>query len=278
MMTCSTIQTEMQTIKNDEYSNATQGRKAWWLVWLCLVGLAVSVMALPARAEGLAMGGTRLIFNGAEESASISVSNTSDKDVWLMRFWVSPYGGEAAASTMAKTSAKKEQKAALPFVVTPPLWRLDPQSEVQLRVNQVADTLPQDRESVFHLNALAIPPKKGGKEYEKGVQSGLQFAINTQIKLIYRPKALNQRAVIKALPSKVTVKHQGNHVVVNNPTPYYITLVQIEVDKQAVQTDQDTMLAPFGSLSLPTSLSHGQFSYQTIDDDGARTPVMSAYF
>ncbi|MCU6244227.1 fimbrial biogenesis chaperone [Enterobacter asburiae] len=230
----------------------------------------VTVGASCAEAAGISLGGTRLIFDGAGDVASISVTNSSDEDVWLMRFWVSPYGDDK--------SQGDEGKNTTPFIVTPPLYRLDPQSAVQLRVNRMGNTLPADRESVFYLNSLAIPPKKGEKGYEKAVQNGLQFAVNTRIKLIYRPGALNDKAVIKALPGKLTVSGDGKNLTVKNPTPYYITLVQLAVNGKVLQTDKDTMVAPFGTLSLPSGDVHGRLSYQTVDDNGARTPVTDEKF
>lgn len=239
------------------------------LVALFAVGIS-GVMLARADAAGISLGGTRLIFDGAGDAASISVTNSSDQDVWLMRFWVSPYGDDK--------SPGGEGEINTPFIVTPPLYRLDPQSAVQLRVNRMSNTLPGDRESVFYLNSLAIPPKKGEKGYEKAVQNGLQFAVNTRIKLIYRPAALDHMAIIKALPDKLTVSGDGKKLTVKNPTPYYITLVQLAVNGKAVQTDKDTMVAPFGTLSLPDGNIHGRLSYQTVDDNGARTPVTDTDF
>ncbi|WP_329911909.1 molecular chaperone [Serratia quinivorans] len=239
----------------------------------CAVTLALSLggaaLVPSAYGAGISLGGTRLIFDGAKDAATIQVSNSSASDVWLMRFWVSHYGTQAS---------QEGDKTATPFVVTPPLYRLDPQTAVQLRVNRVQAPQPADRESVYYLNSLAIPPKKGEKGYNKAVQSGLQFAVNTRIKLIYRPAALNDSRVVKVLPEKLTVSSDGKNLQVKNPTPYYITLVQLSVNGKALQTDQDTMVAPFGALSVPSAVVHGKFAYQTVDDNGARTPVTEKTF
>nr|WP_254305101.1 molecular chaperone [Rahnella aceris] len=230
-----------------------------------MVGVAPS-----SCAAGISLGGTRLVFDGSKSAASISVSNSSVADVWLMRFWVSPYG--------AKSGDGSTKEEATPFVVTPPLYRLDPQTVVQLRVNRVQDTLPANRESVYYLNTLAIPPKKGEKGYEKAVQSGVQFAVNTRIKLIYRPAALNDTSVLKSLPGKLTASASGKAITVKNPTPYFITMVQLSINGKALQTEQDTMVAPFGELSVPSTVMHGKFTYQTVDDNGARTPLSEKTF
>lgn len=238
---------------------------------LLVSGACLSGSALAAPAPGgISLGGTRLIFDGAKDAATLAVNNSSRESVWLMRFWVSPYGATSDGSEKAGGDT--------PFVVTPPLYRLDPQMAVQLRVNRVKDTLPADRESVYYLNSLAIPPKKGDKGYAKAVQSGLQFAVNTRIKLIYRPAALDDRAAVKALPEKLTVSSNGRAIVIKNPTPYYITLVQMAVNGKAVQAEKDSMVAPFGELSLASPVAHGTLTYDTVDDNGARTPQTEKTF
>jgi P pilus assembly chaperone PapD len=237
------------------------------LLFYAILSVGGMGSTLASATTGIYLGGTRLIFDGEKEAASLAVNNSSPSDVWLMRFWVSAYGDETAEEQLTS-------KQAMPFVVTPPLYRLDPQSAVQLRVNKVSDSLPADRESVFYLNSLAIPPKKGELGYEKSVKNGLQFAINTRIKLLYRPAALQDKATVKALPEQLTVSATEHAVVVKNPTPYYITLVQPSLGGKAIQTDIDMMLAPFGTLSLPSKTARGNFRYQTIDDNGATTPII----
>ncbi|EMW2202676.1 molecular chaperone [Enterobacter hormaechei] len=237
-----------------------------FLSGLCLSGAV--------QAGGISLGGTRLIFDGSNDAATLSVNNGST-GTWLMRFWVSPYGDKGNESGV---DGKGGAAASLPFVVTPPLYRLDPQGAVELRVNRVSDTLPADRESVYYLNSLAIPPKKGDKGYSKAVTSGMQFAVNTRIKLIYRPAALKDAAVVKALPGKLTASADGKTLTIKNPTPYYITMVSLAVNGKAVAADMDTMVAPFGTLSVPSSVAHGKLTYFTVDDRGARTPVTEKTF
>lgn len=238
------------------------------LIAALMLGSASSVRAADGNG-GVSLGGTRLVFDGSKDAASMTVTNSSAADVWLMRFWVSPYGD---------VSGGKDKKQTMPFAVTPPLYRLDPKSAVQLRINKLVDTLPADRESVFYLNNLAIPPKKGEKSYQKAVQSGLQFAVNTRIKLFYRPAAINDTNAVKAAPGKLTVTPVGKNIVVKNPTPWFVTMSQVSVNGKAVPSDRDTMVAPFGELTLPVTVAHGTFSYSTVDDRGMTTPKINKAF
>lgn len=221
---------------------------------------------------GISLGGTRLVFDGSKDASSMTVTNSSVVDVWLMRFWVSPYGNDAD---------KKEDtnsKTVMPFAITPPLYRLDPKGAVQLRVNKLSDSMPKDRESVYYLNNLAIPPKKGEQNYQKAVQSGLQFAVNTRIKLFYRPAAINNPAQVKQAPEKLTISSSGKEIVVKNPTPYFLTMTQLTLNGKALQTDKDTMVKPFGDLHLISTAAHGTFSFSTVDDRGMTTPKIEKTF
>ncbi len=66
------------------------------------------MMSCVAQA-GVIVGGTRLIYEGGKKESSLSVSNP-DKGPYLIQTWV-------------ETTAGGAEKA--PFVVTPPLFRLD---------------------------------------------------------------------------------------------------------------------------------------------------------
>ncbi|MGV3345636.1 molecular chaperone [Enterobacteriaceae bacterium LUAb1] len=236
---------------------------------LLLYGVSSAQAATNTNTGGISLGGTRLIFDGSKDASSMTVSNSSDNDVWLMRFWISPYDSQ---------SDNADKKQSMPFVVTPPLYRLDIKSAVQLRINKIKDDLPTDKESVFYLNNLAIPPKPKTKGYQKALQSGLQFAVNTRIKLFYRPAAISNAAAVKAAPDKLTVSATGKDLVVQNPTPYYITLTQLLVNGKAIETDKDTMVAPKGQLFLPSLAKHGTLSYSTVDDRGMTTAKLEKSF
>lgn len=255
---------------NTSELNKKPGYRPVLLAVLMMCGVA-SAQAADGQG-GIALGGTRLVFEGGKEAASMTVTNSSAADVWLMRFWVSSYGDSE------ESTGKGTNKQAMPFAVTPPLYRLDPQNAVQLRVNKLVENLPADRESVYYLNNLAIPPKKGEKNYQKAVQSGLQFAVNTRIKLFYRPAEIDDPAAVKQAPEKLTVSSSGKEVVVKNPTPYFVTMTQLTLNGKPAQVPKDTMVVPFGELRLAASEPHGTFSYSTVDDRGMTTPKLNKSF
>ncbi len=228
--------------------------------------LSTSVFADGNTAQGgIYLGTTRVVFNSNDKAAVFTANNSSSIDTWLIRSWVSPYG---------KTDKEPSEADAVDnFVITPPLHRLDPNSSVQLRVNRAGGALPEDRESVFYINALAIPPKP---KDAKG--SVIQFALNTQIKLFYRPQKLNdERELVKAY-GDVTVSANGDTLTLSNPSPYYLTLTNIVLNERSTLTPADPMIPPFGSITVTTSAKSGTVSYQAINDFGGKTNKVSKAF
>lgn len=107
-----------------------------------------------------------------------------------------------------------------PFIITPPLYRLDGGKENLMRVIQ-SGNLPQDKESMFWLRVKAIPSAPREK-------NTLQIAVSTSIKLIYRPDSLKNLDVEKE-SDKLSWHISGNQLNINNPTPCYINFNEISV-------------------------------------------------
>lgn len=60
-------------------------------------------------------------------------------------------------------------------------------------------------------------------------------------------------------------------VTLTNPTPYYLTTINLKIDGRPVSP---VMVPPKASVTLADTFSHASsMSYQTINDYGARTPV-----
>ena len=92
---------------------------------------------------------------------------------------------QRAAIRRSRLENEQHQKITSPLVVLPPLQRVEPSERSVVRITKTpeADRLPQDRESVFYFNLREIPPKSTKTNV-------MQLALQTQIKLFYRPKAI----------------------------------------------------------------------------------------
>ena len=207
-----------------------------------------------ASTAGVLLGGTRLIAHEKKREASISMKNMGAAP-YVVQAWIDAGEGGSKA----------------PFIVTPPLSRLDPGMENSLRVMRGAAGLPNERESVFWLNVKEIPEKSS----EENV---LQVAVRTRIKLFYRPAGLigNASEAREKLQWAVSNGDKGGAVLkIANPTPYHVTLTSLDINEGQQEINAD-MLAPFGELVYPlTALKAPQaidVIFSTHDDYGAPTP------
>lgn len=222
-------------------------------------------VAIPMARASVVIGGTRVIFNAAQGEATVRLSNDNTRPT-LVEAWIDDGDINATPDT-----------AHTPFLITPPLFRMDAHKDQSLRILYVQGDkpLPTDRESVFWLDVLEIPPKPTGPQYAG--KNYLQFAIRSRIKLFYRPAKL-PGDVLKA-PNQLTFKAlagQGTALEIHNPTPYYITISSLSLGaNQKPIEGADGMVAPFGDLKL--ALQGGAhapaagtpITFTTINDYGA---------
>lgn len=213
---------------------------------------ALLLTAVTAHA-GVIINGTRLVYQGEKKESSIGISNPDDID-YLVQSGVD-------------TGLKKAGKA--PFLITPPLFRLNAKEDNVLRVVRTGGNMPEDRESLYWLNIKAIPSSR----HEEGVNT-LQIAINTRIKLLYRPTS------IKGKPEEVADKlewhREGNDLVVNNPTPFYMNFQSVTLNGQKVA--KATWAVPDTStrFALPANMSGNTVSWSVINDYGSISKTWSA--
>jgi chaperone protein EcpD len=173
--------------------------------------------------------GTRVIYPSEAKEVSVKISNGGPSPV-LLQSWID------SGDTNAKPAAIK-----VPFVLTPPMNRVEAGKGQTLRISFAGGTLPMDQESVFWLNVLEVPAKNQAKNDE----NRLQMAFRSRIKLFYRPAGLagNANDAAKAL----TWTSQGNQLQASNATPYYVSLVSLSVNGKKLDY---AMVAPRSTLAL----------------------------
>ncbi|WP_213637617.1 fimbria/pilus periplasmic chaperone, partial [Providencia rettgeri] len=158
----------------------------------------------------LSLDRTRLIFNGNEESVEVTVTNNDKKSPYLIHSWVENANGE---------------KINEPLVALPPIQRIEAGNKTLIRLRGLANiqNLPQDRESLFFLNIREIPPKSNNK-------NALQFALQTRIKIFYRPENIVIRKSTLETPGtqNITISKEKNKFKIFNPTDYNINMVAIK--------------------------------------------------
>ncbi|WP_312983062.1 molecular chaperone [Atlantibacter sp.] len=202
---------------------------------------------------GIIVGGTRVIFDGGQREVSLSVTNP-DKIPYLIQAWT-----DAAGALGENKEAPKP-----PFLVTPPLFRLDSGNENMLRIIRTGGSLPEDRESIYWMNVKSIPASAKGKK------NVLQISVKTRIKLIYRPEGLEPPTSEDY--KKLSFHRVGNEIQVNNPTPYYITFFSLKAGNTQLDTS-NVMVPPHGNSTyqLSTAVSATQVTWNIINDFGGNS-------
>lgn len=206
----------------------------------------------------LTLSATRVIYGSDKRSVSLVVANPSDK-VFAVQSWVN-------------TSAD-DTTTVVPFMASPPLFRIQPGKKQQVQINGLPNTLPNDRESLFYFNAQEIP------QVGTDQSNVLNIAIRTRIKFFYRPAQLkeNPSERLKDLQWSLQQIDGKPKLIVNNPTPFHYTFQRLEVSGagRSKRLDNPAMAAPFSrEVYALADLSLGpnpQVSFTTINDYGGIT-------
>lgn len=212
-------------------------------------------LALPAHA-GIALSGTRVIYPADNKEVTLAViSSDTDTRPYLIQSFVDNSGPEG----------KEQSTDKAPFIITPPLFRLEAGQQSMLRIVKTGGALPEDRESVFWINVKAIPADDPGM---KG-QNVLKMSIKNRIKLFYRPTSpVFSDSDVQGRFHGVKFRKIGKQLQVTNPTPYYLTFFSLSAGNAPVDTT-NMMVPPKGSISysLPDN-SSDSIHWQWLNDFG----------
>lgn len=220
-------------------------------------GLSLLLVGGCAQAN-LVINSTRVIYSGAASNVTVNVTNEGNQPS-LMQSWIDSGNPD---------SIPDEEE--VPFSLLPPVARVNAGMSQALKVAWNGDPLPNDRESVFYLNVMDIPPDPTGPD-----SSYVQFAIRTRIKLFFRPKGLGGRA--GSAPRQLVWQQIGPAIRISNPTPFHVSVNQIMDAKGMRPVSRDIgMVSPFGVHDFKTEssvhiLKRGDLQIETINDYGGNT-------
>ncbi|GAB3769876.1 fimbrial chaperone [Ramlibacter monticola] len=227
---------------------------------LALLGFGLAAV-LHAQAS-VVIAGTRVIYNAKERELTVKLSNEGQLPA-LTQVWLDKGDPSASPATIS-----------VPFTVTPPVARIDPAKAQTLRIFYTGEPLPQDRESVFWLNVLEVPPK--AKEQSQGETNKLQLAFRTRIKLFFRPAGLTGSAQEAPAQIEWRLRREGGQTSLEarNPTPYFVSFASLEVagPGASAKLDQGGMVGPGETKKFPLSRETPagalKLRYQAINDYG----------
>lgn len=222
------------------------------IVTVSLTAILLSCSSAWAAGKGgIGLAATRLVYSEGEEQISLGVRNTSPDVPYLIQSWV----------------MTQDNKKSADFIITPPLFVLNPANENLLRIMYIGAPLAKDRETLFFTSVRAVPSTTKRKE-----GNTLKIATQSVIKLFWRPKGLAYP--LGEAPAKLRCTSSADMVTVSNPTPYFITLTDLKIGGKVVKNQ---MISPFDKyqFSLPKGAKNSSVTYRTINDYGAETPQLN---
>ncbi|SKA50401.1 fimbrial chaperone [Photobacterium toruni] len=192
--------------------------------------------------------GTRYIYDGNKKNIAVQITNDSNNE----------YGGQI---WIENTDQPKDN---IYFIPAPAFFTIS-KNQIQIdSIINVNNSLPKNKESLFYLNVQEIPLKST-------TNNSLQIAMNTRVKLIYRPKAIiNDRA---GAENKINIISKNGDIYLNNPTPYYFAITSVNANNQPLQLssvimNRLTVFKPFSKVMLG-NYGDKNISFKAINDYGA---------
>lgn len=203
------------------------------------VALLAACAFAPVAHANVLIGGTRVILPAKDGEVTVRLTNDNPTPA-LVQAWIDRGDPQSTPDSVDT-----------PFLITPPMFRMEPKRDQSLRILYTREPLPADRESLFWLNVLEVPPKPA--ELEAGNKNYLQLALRSRLKLFFRPDGLKSDP-LKA-PTELTFHlvagSEGVQLLVKNPSPYHVTLSEVTVDARGKALNAEPgMVVPMGELRL----------------------------
>lgn len=207
----------------------------------------------------LSLDRTRIIMDEGNASVSLTIANENPRLPYLAQGWIENEQGEKVHS---------------PLTVLPPVQRIEAGDKSQIKIQSLstANLLSRDKETLFYFNLREIPPRSDQP-------NTLQIALQTKIKLFYRPKGLLILPGQYASPvqQQVQLVREGDRYRLHNPTGYYITIIEASGSKseQPLNGFTPVMVAPRANVVLGVSAAAlGEApTLQYVNDFGGRSSL-----
>lgn len=236
-----------------------------------LIASAFALFSAVAVQASVVINSTRIVYPQNDKEVTVRLESKNQAPV-LVQTWLDN-GDEHSTPELA----------AVPFVATPPIVRMEPGKQQVIRLAYTGDTLPSTQESLFWFNLLEVPSQSPDAQQS----NQLQLAFRSRIKLFFRPANLPH--AVEAAPAKLQWRRvsgeRGQALEVHNPTPYHVTFEQIELlesgqrhVRENAASGAENMVIPGGrnrfalpSLKSPPNTA-ATVEFQTLDDYGVKVP------
>ncbi|MCW2457370.1 UNVERIFIED_ORG: fimbrial chaperone protein [Rahnella aquatilis] len=228
--------------------------------------------ALSAHAAGgFGFDRTRVVVMAGSRGGTLITARNVTNNLYLIQSRV-----EQADGATGLPLEGKDAREDIPFLVTPPLERVLPQTRLPLRIlEKPGNTLPPDREALFFISTKAIPSGPAPKGDGEGMR--LMLALQQSVKLFWRPKGLSPDAIYRGeVAPELKMQVSGTTLKVTNPTPYFITFRELKVGGRALDASTlRPMVPPKGTqtYALPAGITGTSVTWTITDEYGNPTKL-----
>ncbi|WP_436858398.1 fimbrial chaperone [Citrobacter tructae] len=215
-----------------------------------------SALSLSCSAQAdIVISGTRVIYPQSAKDVTVKMENRGNKPL-LVQAWLDD-----------GRDTTNPQELKLPFIVTPPVSRVDAAKGQTVRITWLGQPLAADKETMYWFNVLEVPPKSKDAD----TQNMLQLAFRTRIKMFYRPDGLKGDPAIAA--GQLKWSQQKSALVARNDSPFYVSVAKIDavINGKKVEVDPH-YIEPFSSQTYSVKAAESarisKVSYTAINDFG----------
>ncbi|HEJ9626736.1 TPA: molecular chaperone [Proteus mirabilis] len=195
----------------------------------------------------------KFIFIESANQEIIEINNKANND-YFIQSWVTHYD--------------KENSNEIPFMVTPPLFKIEKDETFSLKIFKKDEIKERDRETLYRINIKRIPILLNSDNNK----NMLHVSINSVHNLIYRPISIEKDA--KDAYKKIEfLKNKNNEFIINNPTPYFIALSSVYFNRMLIVNESKT-IPPFKKYNTKKIISEsGNVKWKIFNQHGVAIEV-----
>ncbi|TNH44174.1 fimbrial biogenesis chaperone [Photorhabdus luminescens] len=209
------------------------------------------------QAAGISLNKTRVIFTQGERAQTLTVVNTTPQ-AWLVQVRLT----------------EDQEKTTSAFVVTPPLFRLEANSQNSLRILPTFNQppFPVDRESLGYIQMNAIPATQ--RMMDEPVREQASMSVGMRIKFFWRPHGLPM--LPEEAYGQLRFQSQPDGIKACNPTPYFLSLDSLSLDGQTLDLNRyPSMIAPQDCVTYAGQEGKSSVSWSMINDYGGASNLFT---
>ncbi|CAI1217945.1 fimbrial biogenesis chaperone [Serratia fonticola] len=205
---------------------------------------------------GILIDSTRVIYPAEKKEVTLGMINKASEPR-LVQAWIDQGDND-------------QEKIKVPFVVIPPVFRVDPEKGQTIRIIFTGGSIPQDRESVLWLNLLEIKPKLSNEN------NHMKFSVRSRLKIFYRPTHLpgSQNQAINDLQWRLILDGSKHLLECFNPSSYNVSFSDLSFKgAENKETSKQSGMCPAKEkkafpLEIEQTNTQGKLILTTINDYG----------